>query len=45
MSEWKTIESAPSKQTVFVGQRGSQLMVTAYRIGPISGWRHAHSSD
>jgi hypothetical protein len=42
---WQDIASAPWKQTVLLGELGTKLTVAAYRIGPVAGWRHAHSSD
>jgi hypothetical protein len=44
-ASWQPIETAPSKQTVILSRLGETLCVTAYRFGPVAGWRHAHSSD
>lgn len=43
--DWRPIETAPYQQTVFVGQDCGPLLVTAFRMSPQSGWRHAHSAD
>jgi hypothetical protein len=42
---WRDMDSAPFKQTVLLCRDGEKLCVTARRIGPVSGWRHAHTSE
>ena len=42
---WQPIETAPSSQMIYLGRRGERFCVTAYRMTPAGGWRHAHTSD
>jgi hypothetical protein len=44
-SAWQPIETAPNNKSVILAREGTRLIVTGRRNGPISGWRHCHSSD
>lgn len=45
LNPWRPIEQAPFNLRVHLGRRGENLFATAYRLGPVGGWRHAHTSE